>query len=123
MSLSFYEHLTRRVYLSVIFGLDPRIFSPKIVKKDSRVKHENDHDTTYSKKYFFCHCERSAAVHFLDCHVALLLAMTKQKKLVATFIDIPNLQFCSAKLEMSDNKRSLLNYTFTDINSKFRAIQ
>ena len=92
-----------------------------IHQTDCRIKCDNN--TTYSKKYFFCHCERSAAVHFLDCHVALLLAMTKQKKLVATFIDIPNLQFCSAKLEMSDNKRSLLNYTFTDINSKFRAIQ
>ena len=75
MSLSFYEYLTRRVYLSVIFGLDPRIY----LKKNSRVKHENDNNTTYSKKYFFCHCERSAAVHFLDCHVALLLAMTKKE--------------------------------------------
>ena len=62
-----------------------------IVVKDSRVKHENDNDTTYSKKYFFCHCERSAAVHFLDCHVASLLAMTKQEELVAFFTDIPNL--------------------------------
>jgi hypothetical protein len=99
-------------------------------EKDSRVKHENDNNTTYYKKKSFRHCERSAAVHFLDCHVALLLAMTKQEELVAFFTDIQNLllpilqkQFCNAKLELSDNKHSLLNCSFTDINSKFRAIQ
>ena len=45
----------------------------------------------HTVKKSFRHCERSAAVHFLDCHVALLLAMTKQEELVAFFTDIPNL--------------------------------
>jgi len=42
-------------------------------KKDSRVMTIIQHTVKKS----FRHCERSAAVHFLDCHVALLLAMTK----------------------------------------------
>ena len=95
----------------VILGLDPRIFPPKIVqyvrsrdttfkplirpflgfvinpKKDSRVMTRIQHTVKKS----FRHCERSAAVHFLDCHVASLLAMTKQEELVAFFTDIPNL--------------------------------
>ena len=57
--------------MAITFHGLPRFSSENF--EDCRVKPDNDNNTTYCEKNSFRHCERSAAVHFLDCHVALLL--------------------------------------------------
>jgi len=70
------------------------------LKKDCRVKPDNDNNTTYCKKKSFRHCERSVAVHFLDCHVALQAPRNDKKFLILNLhILVQNLRLDGHKLD------------------------